>query len=106
MAFEQMSKQDQKMIGECLRAAPIFLEGDLATVTGVDETRFQEIADSYPDVDSNEEDVNLAIHGALGNLLGYTHGMIRKWAEFISVTPDELTSVFTRWKALKVSGSI
>ena len=96
MAFEQMSEQDQKVIGECLRAAPIFLEGDLAIVTGVDEAQFQEIVDSYPDVDNNEEVVYLAIHGASGNLLGYPHGMLKKWDEFISVTPDELTLLFAR----------
>jgi hypothetical protein len=103
MAFKQMSEQDQKVIGECLRAAPIFLEEDLETVTGVGEVRFQNIADLYPDVDGNEEDVYLAIHGALLNLLGYPHGMFREWAEFISVPPEELALVFERWQALKIA---
>jgi len=103
MAFEQMSAQDQKVIGECLRAAPIFLDEDLQTVTGVDETRFREVANAYPDVDGNEEDVLLAIHGALGNLLGYPHGMFKRWANFISISPEELALVFERWKSLKIA---
>ena len=87
--FERMSEQDQKVIGECLRAAPIFLDEDLQTVTGVDEIRFREIANAYPNVEGDDEDGYLAIHGALGNLLGYPHGMFKKWAEFISISPEE-----------------
>ncbi|GGR24549.1 hypothetical protein [Deinococcus ruber] len=101
MAFKKMSKLDQKVIGECLQALPLFVSEDLSTVTGVEENRLLEIIKTFPNVSDSNEDVDLAIHGALTNVVGYPHGMHKKWGTFISVSAEELSLIHARWRALK-----
>ncbi|MEF2277190.1 hypothetical protein V3W47_02700 [Deinococcus sp. YIM 134068] len=101
MAFERMSAEDQAVIGDCLKAAPVFLDSDLDTVTGVDEETFEAIAAAYPSVDDSNEDVALAIHGALLNMVFYPHSMEKKWSQFIRIPREEIPAVHARWMHLK-----
>lgn len=101
MAFELMTPADQKVIGECLRAAPEFIDDDLETVTGVDWDDFQRIAAAFPNVDDTEETVALAIHVALLNLVHYPNGRDRSWSKFISVPVEDLPALHLRWMQFK-----
>lgn len=101
MAFEQMSPMDQRIIGECLRAALVFIDLDLGAVTGLDEDDFERIAEAYPDVDDAEETVALTIHGALLNLVFDPHRRESDWSKYISVPKEDLPALHLRWMQLK-----
>ncbi len=100
MAFELMLQEDQRVIGECLLAAPFFLDDDLGALVGIDEDVFQGIAESYPEVSDGDEDVSLCIHGALLNIMFYPHRKWGVWDQYISVTPHEIPLLHKRWMAL------
>jgi len=108
MAVEQLSDIDKQIIGECLRAAaegPFFKDveaedpdWEFHPLFGLDREEFVRIVAAYPNVDSRNESVALAINNSLGNLVGYPHGHDKDWSRFISVSVAEVASVFERWR--------
>lgn len=114
MAVEQLSDVDRRIIGECLRAAaegPFFKdEGakdpywEFHSLFGLDREGFARIAAAYPNVDSRNESVALAINNTLGNLLGYPHGHDKDWSSYISAPAAEVAAVFKRWRESEGEG--
>lgn len=103
MTLGQLSVEDHQIIRGCLDAvvSEIFIDGvEFEIVSGVPFETVKAIQVAYPRVDEADDDVWLAIHGALLNLWGYPHRQERRWQEFIPGTPEDVFSVAQRVKLL------
>ena len=113
MTNENLSDDEIKVIKECINAAaygPFFIdEGakdnpywEIHSLFGLTIDELRKIADALPNLDLEDENVNLAINNSINNLLGYPHGCSDEvWSKYISVSKDELRKIFYKWKGEK-----
>jgi hypothetical protein len=100
MSLKNLTPHEINVIGECIRASvkgPFFEGESLRTLTGLWDPELEEISRAWPDVNEAEENVQLAINNVLNNLLGYPHDCWDVWFEYISVPPDDLRKIYTKW---------
>jgi hypothetical protein len=77
MRPDALTPEDQAVIPACLHAAsngPFFPDWEFQTLFGLDRQTVADIAARWPDVDPADEEVQAAVLGVLGHLLGYPHG--------------------------------
>jgi hypothetical protein len=106
MALEHCTEEDRQIIQRCLRAAvegPFFPEWEFQTLFGLTRAEVARVLLAWPDVDDRDEEVDLAVHNSLGNLLGYPHGEKHAWDRFIAVTPARVEEALQRWKMPRAS---
>jgi hypothetical protein len=61
------------------------------------------IADVLPNLDFDNEKVELAINNSINHLLGYPHCCFEEvWKKYISVSKDELEKIYLKWAGEKV----
>ncbi len=99
MALADLSDVDRRIVLECLQAAangPFFPDWEFQTLFGLERSEVAEIANRWPNVDENDDNVYVAIKNAMNNLLGYPIDREREWSNFISVGPQELARVFAK----------
>ncbi len=110
MPLQNLTPAEIDVIGECIRASlhgPFFEGESLHTLFGLWEAELEEIARAWPDVDENQENVQLAINNALNMLLMYPHRRWDVWPEYISVAPKQVAEIYAKWldqDALDTSG--
>ena len=114
MTKEDLSDDEIKVIKECIKAAaygPFFIDEEakdnpyweIHSMFGLMIDELRRIADAFPDLDLEDENVRLAINNSINNLLGYPHGCSDEvWSKYISVSEDELRKIFFKWKGGKV----
>lgn len=93
MNLNHLSDADKAVVGQALRAAvdgPFFPEWEFHTLFGLARSEVRAVADAWPNVDSTDANVALAVNNSLGNLVGYPHGQDFAWSRWISVEPREL----------------
>lgn len=105
MTFEQLSAKEREVVGECLRAAangPFFdHDSEFDTLFGIEREGVAAVAAAWPDVDDNDEAVELAVNNSMLHLCGYPHRRERYWAEWVSVPEEEVERILTKWRRLK-----
>jgi hypothetical protein len=97
--FDHLGDVDRAVIGQALRAAadgPFFPEMEFHTLFGLARSEVRTVADTWPNVDSSDADVALAVNNSLTNLIGYPHGQDFEWSQWISVKPPELEELRRR----------
>ena len=90
-----------QIISECLNAVvtgPFIPEEEFHTLFGLYRNEVREISEKWPNVDTEDEMVILAINNSFNNLLGYPIDHPEKWNDFISVSPEQLEEVFKSWR--------
>jgi hypothetical protein len=100
MTPSAMTQNDQDLLGRCLRAAahgPFFPDWEFHSLFGLERAEVAAIAARWPKVDAAEKDVRLAIHNALGNLLGYPHDEGEAFRKWIGEPFEEVERVFKKW---------
>ena len=106
MSLQTLTDDEKRVVFECLRASvegPFFPDWEFHTLFGLDRREVAAIVAAVPNIDDSEERVSLAIHNAMGNLLGYPHGEAAAWRQFISVPEVEVKRIFDRWRHEKTS---
>ena len=101
-----LTQREREVVFQCLRAAsdgPFFPDWEFHTLFGLERAQVRRIAGAAPHVDDSDEDTVLAIHNALGNLLGYPHDQEHAWPHFISVPHEEVSRVFDKWRGAQVT---
>ena len=96
------SISDYQVFRESLIAAargPFFPDWEFHSLFGLQRTDVAAIADSFLPATALTGDVALALNNAIGNLLGYPHGQESAWHEWLSVTPEQLQVIFSKWQA-------
>lgn len=102
MNIDHLGDADKAVVGQALRAAadgPFFPEWEFHTLFGLARSEVRTVADAWPNVDSMDADVALAVNNALTNLMGYPHGQDFAWSQWISVEPPELEALRRRLAA-------
>lgn len=92
---ESLAEMDKATVGEALRAAadaPFFPDREFHTLFGFEREELRAIADAWPRPAASHEDVTIAVHHSLRNLLGYPHNHEGIWSQWISVEPSYSTS--------------
>ena len=114
MAKQNLSDDEIKVIRECINAAaygPFFIDKEakdnpyweIHSIFGLTIDELRRIADAFPNLDLEDENVRLAINNSINNLIGYPHGCSDEvWSKYISVSEDELRKIFFKWKGGKV----
>ena len=98
------SVEDFELFKETLRAAaygPFFPDWEFHTLFGLERSAFRALADAFTPNTVIVGDVELALRGAMNNLLGYPHGQEATWSEWLSVSPGELQTVFSRFRSAR-----
>ncbi|MBJ6761897.1 hypothetical protein JGU66_14075 [Myxococcaceae bacterium JPH2] len=101
ISYLERLTDDEKVIGECLRAAvegPFFPEWEFQTLLGLSRAEVAAELATWPATGS-PEDQDLAVNNALNNHLTYPHRQWAEWPKYISVSEDEVDAVFARWRA-------
>ncbi len=116
MLKQTLSEDEIKVIGECIKAAaygPFFIDEEaednpeIHSIFGLTIDELRKIADGFPSLDLEDENVRLAINNTLNNLLGYPHGCSDEvWSKYITVSEDELRKIFFKWKGSNVKNYI
>jgi hypothetical protein len=99
MGIQHLSKDDMRIIGECLIAAvegPFFPEWEFQTLFGLGRADVAKVTRSWPNVRGEDETVVLAVNNALGNLAGYPHG--EDLSRFVSADPEQLLRILEKWR--------
>ena len=106
MSLQALNNDEKQVVFECLRAAvdgPFFPDWEFHALFGLDRSEVAAIVAALPAIDDSDESVSLAIHNAMGNLLGYPHGKAAAWRQFISVPDVEVERIFDKWKHEKTN---
>ena len=99
MKLNDLNPVERAIVYECLQAVvrgPFFEDWEFHSLFGIERKEVQSILESWPNVDESEEIVGLAINNALGNLLYYPHGRKDELKSLVSVSIDELESIFNK----------
>jgi hypothetical protein len=114
MRKPNLSDDETKVLKECIKAAaygPFFVDDgakddpywEIRSLFGLTIEELRKIADTLPNLDLEDENVDLAINNSINNLLGYPHGCSDEvWSKYISVSEDELRRIFFKWRGGKV----
>jgi hypothetical protein len=95
-----LTTRETSLVGECLvcvAAGDVIADDwEFTTLFGISSADFRVVSGSWPQVNFQDEKVVLAVHNALGNLLGYPHGHNEIWGARISATRDEVAKLFEK----------
>jgi hypothetical protein len=106
----ELSNNEIKIIKECLTASaygPFFIDNnaksdpfwEIHSLFGLKMEKLRKIADNFPQVDLDDQDVRLAINNSICNLIGYPHNRFGEtWFKYLSVTEEELNSLLKKWR--------
>ena len=96
------SSVEHQAFKEALAAAargPFFPDWEFETLIGFERPSVDAAATSFSPTVPLSGDLALMLNNCLVNLLGYPHGQDAAWAEWLSVTPQELEVIFSQWRA-------
>ena len=113
MSKIELSNDEKNIIKECLTASaygPFFISKnaksdpfcEIHSLFGLKMDELRKIADKFPEVDLEDEEVRLAINNSICNLIGYPHNRSGEtWFKYISVSKEELNQLFKKWRNVK-----
>ncbi|WP_168879640.1 hypothetical protein [Rhizobium sp. P28RR-XV] len=96
MKLNNLSKNDLEIIKDCLIFSEderVFPGWEFETLFGISRERFSAVSKEWPAVDSESQDVEMAVIGCLNNILGYLHMSDKDWKNNFSFTPNELLKI-------------
>jgi hypothetical protein len=114
MSKQNLSDDEIKVIKECIKAAaygPFFKDDgakddpywEIHSLFGLTIDELRKIADALPNLDLEDENVNLVINNSMNNLLGYPHGCSDEvWSKYISVSKNELSKIYLKLRGEEV----
>ena len=105
MAFEQLSKKEQRTILQCMTA---ILEGtyidnaEFQTRLGIDRTEMQEVIGSWPNLNDTDQTSNtsLAINNCMNEVCNGIEISGHKWRDWFDVSKEEVESLYLKWVRL------
>jgi len=97
MSFDSLSDAEKALVGQALRAAargPFFPDHEFLALFGFERNEFCVIADAWPAVVADREDMALAITESVFHLLYYPHRKQAIWSDWISVDRPQLGELY------------
>lgn len=102
-ALEQLTDEEKRIVGECLRAAafgPFFPDWEFHALFGVDRDEAIRVAESWPNVEETDISVGYIINDSINNLFGYPHRKQDEWNNYISVLPKQVYDIYNKFRSL------
>jgi hypothetical protein len=99
MNFDVLSVADRIIVREAFRAGadePFFPDWEFHALFGLERREVRFIADAWPTLSAQAQDVVLAVNNSLSTLLGYPHRSNDEWSKWISVDQQLLRDRFRR----------
>jgi hypothetical protein len=101
-----ITNENEDILAGCLRAtlySNFFPEWEFHAIFGVTREEVKAIYQKWPNVDFSNENVILAIHNMVVNLVGYPIAVdeLEHWADYISISREELAARFPEFRGLK-----
>lgn len=107
MKLKHLTEDETKIVKACMDCVAggevILHDFEFQTVMGVDVDEFLAIVEAWPNIDESDDNTRMAISNAINNLLGYPHGMQKRWHEVMPISLDEISRVFRKWKGRNVN---
>jgi hypothetical protein len=94
-----LTDADRETLRRCLdvvASGRVFEEPEFHTLFGLHLSAVSAISSRWPNVDENDDDVDLAVNNTLANLLGYPHG--RDLKSLVGADEHELRAILDRWR--------
>ena len=101
MPLRDLEENEREIVKQCLRAAvegPFFPDWEFSTLFGLERDEVRNLLESGTRLDDSTEIVRIAINNSFNNLTGYPHGCEKEWSKFISVSPQEVLRIFSKWR--------
>lgn len=102
MALNNLTDAETKIVFECLQCVAtgevILNDWEFSILFGITFKTLEQIVRDLPDIDESKNEVQLAINNSLNNLLGYPHGRHLQWSNYISVPPQEVARIYSKWR--------
>ena len=106
MAFEQLTKQEQNTVRQCMEA---ILNGDeiedpeFRTRLGIDRLQLRQVLASWPHLDDADDnsDTCLAINNCMNEV---AHGIcisLEDWARWFILPKEDVKATYKRWAELQ-----
>jgi hypothetical protein len=96
----ELTENEVKIVGACLRcvAAGDVIHDDLEfpTLFGITFAELRAVAIAWPDVNTADAVVGIALRNSLNNLLGYPHGHPEIWGTRIPATPKAAARILAK----------
>ena len=101
MKLNNLSKNDLEIIKNCLIFSEderLFPEWEFETLFGISREQFRAISRDLPAVDSESQNVEMAVIGCLNHILGYLHMSDKDWKKNFSFSHDQLLRILRNIK--------
>lgn len=103
MSLQGMTQAELEVVKECMQCIAdgkiIKHDVEFETIMGIDVNELNAILEEWPAVNESDHKVQAAISNSMNNLLGYTHGKLDGWEEYMGSSRDEVSRVFKKWRA-------
>ena len=110
MGLENLTKKELEIVRQCMQCVAngkvILHDVEFQTIMGVDVDKFLEIFQAWPNLDEEDENVELAINNTFNNLIGYPHDMQKSWNEVMETPLSEIARIFQKWKGADIHSYI
>lgn len=96
-----MNVTKSTVIQECLNAVvngPFIDDVEFPIIFGLSRREVKEVLTQWPNVNMQDETVQLAINNSFNNLLGYPIDNPERWADYVSVNQEQLGKIFQEWR--------
>ncbi len=101
MPFKDLSQIEQEIVLKCLKATvegSFFPEWEFHSLFGLTRQEVEKVVKDWELIDKDSSIVVLAINNSLNNLLGYPHKCEQELHDFISISRQELKTIFSKWR--------
>jgi hypothetical protein len=95
---EELSESERDLVKRCLEAAvhgPFFPEWEFHALFGYSRDEVRRILATWPDAENDEHRRSVVIN-TLNNLLGYPHGDVQAWNQYVRSSEDAVRAILRR----------
>ena len=105
--LSDLTDSEREIVYRCLRVAAdeptVYPDWEFQTIFGLLRPDFAAIADRWPNLDDDDQDVRLAINNSLNNLLGYPHKWQKEWDAHFAFSWTDVRDVFVKWRGERIA---
>lgn len=103
--LKKFSSDEQQILFDCLRAAaygPFIGDRIFPTLMGLDREFVRNLADQWPLIDFEDEQVQAAIGASMLNLTSYPHKKYEQWDDYFSSDKEVVYELMDKFRQVRV----
>lgn len=106
MALRNLDEEESEIVKECMQCIAngevILHDFEFQTIMGVNVEEFLEILNMWPNLDESDIKVRAAINNSMNNLIGYPHGMQKRWNDVMDTPLTKISDILQKWRSSNV----